>query len=83
MIRSIVSMAITLVLSTALVHAQTGCTRSSLQAAADSYIEAQKAGDLSKMVLDSTVLQFAAGSILTKAICLSFRIQILYLLIHL
>jgi hypothetical protein len=38
--------------STAFVQAQTACTRSMLQAAADSYIAAQKAGDLSKMALD-------------------------------
>jgi len=38
--------------STALVRAQAGCTRSMLQAATDSYIAAQTAGDLSKMSLD-------------------------------
>jgi hypothetical protein len=50
MIRAIVSMAI-LLGSNALLHAQTGCTRSMLQAATDSYIAAQTAGDLSKMTL--------------------------------
>ena len=50
MIRSIVGVAI-LLSSTALVRAQTACTRSMLQAAADSYIAAQTAGDLSKMSL--------------------------------
>jgi hypothetical protein len=50
MIRAIVSVAI-LLGSTALLHAQEGCTRSMLQAAADSYIAAQTAGDLSKMSL--------------------------------
>jgi hypothetical protein len=37
--------------STVLVRAQVGCTRSMLQAAADSYIAAQTAGDLAKMSL--------------------------------
>jgi hypothetical protein len=50
MIRAIVSVAI-LLSSTALVRAQTGCTRSMLQAATDSYIAAQTAGDLSRMSL--------------------------------
>jgi hypothetical protein len=50
MIRVIVSIAV-LLSSTALVRAQAGCTRSMLQAAADSYIAAQTAGDLSKMSL--------------------------------
>ena len=50
MIRAIVSMAI-LLSSTTLVRAQAGCTRSMLQAATDSYIAAQTAGDLSKMSL--------------------------------
>jgi hypothetical protein len=50
MIRAIVSMVI-LLSSTALLHAQTGCTRSMLQAATDSYIAAQTAGSLSKMTL--------------------------------
>jgi hypothetical protein len=50
MIRAIVSIAL-LLGSTALVRAQAGCTRSMLQAAADSYISAQTAGDLSKMSL--------------------------------
>lgn len=54
MIRKIVCVAILLV-SVSLVRAQTECTRSMLQAAANSYIEAQKAGDLSKMALDSKV----------------------------
>jgi hypothetical protein len=50
MIRAIVSMAI-LLSSTALLRAQTVCTRSMLQAATDRYIAAQTAGDLSKMSL--------------------------------
>jgi hypothetical protein len=54
MIRAIVSIAI-LLGSAAFVHAQTSCTRSMLQAAADSYIEAQKSGNLSKMSLDPKV----------------------------
>ena len=54
MIRKIVCVAILLV-SVSLVRAQTECTRSMLQAAANSYIEAQKAGDLSKMALDPKV----------------------------
>ncbi len=54
MIRKIVSVAILLV-SVSLVRAQTVCTRPMLQAAADSYIEAQKTGDLSKMSLDPKV----------------------------
>jgi len=54
MIRAILSMAI-LLGSTVFVNAQTVCTRSMLQAAADSYIAAQRAGDLSKMSLDPKV----------------------------
>ncbi|HTY63144.1 MAG TPA: hypothetical protein VMG30_12920 [Acidobacteriota bacterium] len=50
MVRAILSIAI-LLSSTALVRAQAVCTRSMLQAAADSYIAAQTAGDLSKMSL--------------------------------
>jgi hypothetical protein len=50
MIRAIVSIAL-LLSSTALLRAQAGCTRSMLQAAADSYITAQTAGDLSKISL--------------------------------
>jgi hypothetical protein len=49
MIRAIVSMAI-LLSSTAVVRAQ--CTRASLQAATESYLAAQKSGDISKMALD-------------------------------
>ena len=52
--RALLSMAI-LLSGTALVHAQTACTRSMLQAAADSYVEAQQAGNLSKMSLDPKV----------------------------
>jgi hypothetical protein len=51
MIRVLFSMAI-LLCSTGLLHAQAVCTRSLLQAATDSYIEAQKAGSLEKMSLD-------------------------------
>jgi hypothetical protein len=50
MIRVIVSMAI-LLSSTALLRAQSACTRAMLQSATDSYIAAQKAGNLSKMSL--------------------------------
>jgi hypothetical protein len=48
MFRAIVSVAI-LLSSTALLHAQTECTRSVLQAATESYIAAQTAGDVTKM----------------------------------
>jgi hypothetical protein len=48
MIRAIVSIAL-LLSSTTLLRAQSACTRSMLQAATESYIAAQKAGDLSKM----------------------------------
>jgi hypothetical protein len=51
MIRAIVSMAI-LLAGSATVYAQDACTRSVLQAAADSYIAAQSSGNLSKMSLD-------------------------------
>ncbi len=44
MIRAIVSIAL-LLSSVTLVRAQAGCTRSMLQAAADSYIAAQTAGE--------------------------------------
>ena len=54
MIRKIVCVAVLLV-GVSLVRAQTECTRSMLQAAANSYIEAQRAGDLSKMALDPKV----------------------------
>jgi hypothetical protein len=61
MIRAIVSLAI-LVCSTPLLRAESAavlqansCTREVLQAAADSYIAAQEAGDLSKMSLASNV----------------------------
>jgi hypothetical protein len=51
MIRAIVSMAM-LLTGSAMVYAQDACTRSALQATADSYIAAQSSGDLSKMSLD-------------------------------
>jgi len=54
MVRIILSVAI-LLSSTALLRAQTACTRSMLQAATDSYIAAQTAGDLSKMSLDPKI----------------------------
>jgi hypothetical protein len=57
MIRAIVSIAI-LLSSSAVLRAQTACTRSMLQAAADSYIEAQKTGDLSKIAFAPTVKYF-------------------------
>ena len=50
MFRAAVSLVI-LLSSASLVRAQAECPRSMLQAATDSYIAAQKAGDLSKMVL--------------------------------
>ena len=54
MIRKILIVAI-LLGGISLVHAQTECTRAMLQSAADSYIEAQKAGNLSKMSLSDKV----------------------------
>ena len=64
MIRAIVSLSI-LLCSAPLVYAENaviseanGCTRAVLQAAADSYIAAQQAGDLSKMSLASQVKYF-------------------------
>jgi hypothetical protein len=54
MIRAIVTMAI-LLCSTAFVQAQTACPRPMLQAAVDSYLAAQKAGDVSKMSLAAKV----------------------------
>jgi len=65
MIRVIVSVAIFLG-STALGCAQTECTRSMLQAAADSYIAAQKSGDLSKMSLADKVKYIENMSDTTK-----------------
>ncbi len=50
MVRAILSIAI-LLFSTAFIQAQTECTRPMLQTAADSYIAAQTAGNLSKMSL--------------------------------
>jgi hypothetical protein len=54
MSRTSVSLAI-LLSSTVSVHAQAECTRSMLQAATDSYIAAQAAGDLSKVPLAAEV----------------------------
>jgi hypothetical protein len=54
MIRAMVMAAI-LVSSTAVLRAQAQCTRPMLQAAAERYIAAQKAGDLSKMSLADKV----------------------------
>jgi hypothetical protein len=65
MIRAIVSIAI-LLSSTTLLRAQSACTRSMLQAAADSYIAAQKAGDLSKMSLAPKVKFFENMSEIEK-----------------
>ncbi len=65
MIRIIVSIAI-LLSSTALLGAQTECTRSMLQAATDSYIAAQEAGDLSKMSLAPNVKYIENMSETTK-----------------
>src|SRR5262249_18020122 len=52
MIRKI-SVACLLILSAAGVQAQSACTRATLQAAADSYVAAQTAGDISKMALSA------------------------------
>lgn len=52
--------------STLVLHAQDKCTRSMLQAATDSYIAAQKAGDISKMTLASNVKFFENMSETTK-----------------
>jgi len=57
MIRVIVSMAI-LLSTTALLQAQTECSRSILKAATQSYIAAHEAGDLSKLPLASEVKYF-------------------------
>jgi len=65
MIRAIVSMAI-LLSSAAFVRAQAECSRSMLQAATDSYIAAQKTGDLSKMSLGPQVTFFENMSATTK-----------------
>jgi hypothetical protein len=54
MIRALIIVALWLS-STAFLRAQTACTRSMLQAAAESYIAAQKAGSLSKMSLAAKV----------------------------
>jgi hypothetical protein len=65
MIRAIVSMAI-LLGSSALLQAQDGCTRATLQAATASYIAAQTAGDISKMSLAPKVKYFENMSETTK-----------------
>jgi hypothetical protein len=65
MIRVIVSMAI-LLSSTALLQAQTVCTRSVLKAATQSYIAAQEAGDLSKLALAPEVKYFENMIEITK-----------------
>jgi hypothetical protein len=54
MVRALVSIAI-LLSSTSIVRAETGCTRSMLEAATESYVAAQTAGDLSKMSLAEKV----------------------------
>ncbi len=54
MIRFLVSMAV-LLSGTTFLHAEAKCTRSTLQAAAASYIAAQEAGDPSKMALAAEV----------------------------
>jgi hypothetical protein len=65
MIRAIVSIAI-LLSSTTLLQAQSACTRSMLQAATESYIAAQKAGNLSKMSLDPKAKFFENMSEIAK-----------------
>jgi hypothetical protein len=65
MIRVLVSIAI-LLSSTELIRAQGSCTRSMLQAATDSYIAAQTAGDLSKMSLAPKVKYIENMSEVTK-----------------
>ena len=65
MFRAIASVMI-LLSSTLVLHAQDKCTRTMLQAATDSYIAAQKAGDISKMALASTVKYFENMSETTK-----------------
>jgi hypothetical protein len=54
MIRALVNMTI-LLSTTPMVRAETGCTRLMLEAATDSYIAAQTAGDLSRMSLAGKV----------------------------
>ncbi len=66
MIRIIVGMAILLSGGTALLQAQTGCTRSTLQAAVDSYLAAQKAGNPSKMALSPKAKYFENMIEITK-----------------
>jgi hypothetical protein len=65
MIRAIVSIAI-LLSSTTFLRAQSTCTRTMLQTAADSYIAAQKAGDLSKMSFAPKVKYFENMSEVAK-----------------
>lgn len=65
MIRILVSIAV-LLSSTAFLHAGAECTRSTLQAAAASYIAAQEAGDLSKMSLADEVKYIEDMSETTK-----------------
>jgi hypothetical protein len=65
MIRAIASMAI-LFGSAAIVHAQTACTRSMLEAAVKSYIAAQTAGDISRMSLAPKVKFIENMSEITK-----------------
>jgi len=65
MIRILVSMAV-LLSSTAFLHAEAECSRSTLKAAVASYIAAQKAGDLSKMSLAAEVKYIEDMSETTK-----------------
>jgi hypothetical protein len=65
MIRAIVTMAI-LLSGSAAVRAQTECPRSMLQAATESYIAAQEAGDLSRMALAPEVKYIENMSETTK-----------------
>jgi hypothetical protein len=65
MIRVLVSIMI-LLSSTTILRAQSSCTRSTLQTATESYITAQKAGDLSKMSLDPKVKFFENMSEITR-----------------
>jgi len=65
MIRVALSVAL-LLCSTSFVRAQSACTRAMLQTAADSYIAAQKSGDISKMALSEKVKYIENMSDTTK-----------------
>ncbi len=65
MVRALFSIAI-LLCSATFIHAQNACTRAMLQAAADSYIEAQKTGNPSRMSLDPKAKFFENMSEIAK-----------------